>query len=140
MAAAIVQRPSPESDTRPQSLIGLVVLGGRSQLDPVARRQLHCPVAKLRQYRADSSHTDSVQDCGGGRFSISHTVLLTHIGVMQDIQSLCVGCHQAIFDAIMHHLDKMPCPIRSAVQIAFFSRTAHLFPSNSTRNITPSGS
>src|SRR5690349_24826012 len=51
------------------------------------------------------------------------------VRVLQDIQAIDVSHHQAILDAVVHHLHKMPRARRTAVQIALFRCTANLFAS-----------
>src|ERR1700688_889373 len=39
------------------------------------------------------------------------------IGILQDIETLGIGLHQAIFDAIVNHLDEMPSADRTGVDV-----------------------
>src|ERR1700745_3829801 len=40
------------------------------------------------------------------------------IGILQDVEAFGIGLHQAIFDAIMDHLDEMPGADRSGMDVA----------------------
>src|SRR5260370_34357272 len=40
------------------------------------------------------------------------------IGVLQDVKSFGIGLHQAVFDAVMDHLDEMPGADRAGMDIA----------------------
>src|SRR5215213_3450228 len=38
--------------------------------------------------------------------------------VLQDIEALRIGLHQSVLDAIVDHLDEVPGPVRSGMQVA----------------------
>src|SRR5579863_1747359 len=40
------------------------------------------------------------------------------IGVLQDIETFGIGLHQAVFDAVMNHLDEVPGADRAGMEIA----------------------
>src|SRR5579863_6944151 len=40
------------------------------------------------------------------------------IGVLQDVETFGIGLHQAIFDAVVNHLDEMPGADRTGVDVA----------------------
>src|SRR5439155_18427312 len=40
------------------------------------------------------------------------------IDVAQDVEALGIGLHQPVFDAVMHHLDEMPGPGRTTIDVA----------------------
>ena len=44
------------------------------------------------------------------------------IGIADDVEPFRIGGHQAVFDAVVHHLDEMPRAIRSAMQVAELGR------------------
>ena len=119
MAALIVQRPSPESDTRPANL------RQRRILD-------QCRRGKIEQPRSDhAAASPDLRDVGEveivlivlgiaqrRRFGIDDAGFLADVGGFEDAQPLGIGRHHAVFDAVMHHLDEMAGAVRSAMQIA----------------------
>src|SRR6202165_5442571 len=40
------------------------------------------------------------------------------IGILQDVKTFGIGLHQAIFDAVMNHLDEVPGADRAGVNVA----------------------
>jgi len=58
--------------------------------------------------------------------------------MLQDVQSLRVSCHQAIFDPVVYHFHKMSGPGRPAVQVTIFRRALCLSPSWRARDNTSS--
>src|SRR5271169_5044902 len=78
IAALIVQRPSPESETRPAK---------PERTESLAR------ALAVTQWR---------------RLGIDRVGLFADIGGAQYPQALGVGGHDAVLDAVVHHLDKMP--------------------------------
>ena len=40
------------------------------------------------------------------------------VGILQDVETLGIGLHQAVFDAVMDHLDEMPGADRAGVDVA----------------------
>src|SRR5260370_4277636 len=40
------------------------------------------------------------------------------IGILQDVKTFGIGLHQAIFDAVMNHLDEVPGADRAGVDVA----------------------
>ena len=57
---------------------------------------------------------------------IDLVLLLADIGVAQDAQSLGVGGHDPVFDAIVNHLDEVAGAVGAAVQIALLRRAAEV--------------
>src|SRR5262245_22864965 len=53
--------------------------------------------------------------------------LFSDIGGAQDAQTLGIGGHDPVFDAVVHHFDKVTGAIRPAMQIALLSRAADVF-------------
>jgi hypothetical protein len=47
----------------------------------------------------------------------------------QDVQPLRLNGHDAIFDAVVHHLDEVPGAGGATMQVAFLSRAADFFAS-----------
>src|SRR5881396_1419303 len=56
------------------------------------------------------------------RFGINVLLVFANISVTQDIQSLGIRRHDAIFNTIMHHFDEVTGTMRPTVQIALLSR------------------
>ncbi len=46
------------------------------------------------------------------------------MALAHDVEAFAVGLHQPVFDAVMHHLDEVPCAVGTAVQIAEMRGTA----------------
>src|SRR5579863_2861754 len=44
------------------------------------------------------------------------------VGVVEDVEALGISLHDAVFDAVVHHLDEVAGAGRPAVEIAVFSR------------------
>src|SRR4249920_850630 len=47
-------------------------------------------------------------------------LLFPNVRTMQDIQALCVGGHDAVFNAVVDHLDEVTSTIGSAAQVPLF--------------------
>src|SRR4029077_5023848 len=62
------------------------------------------------------------------------------IGRAHNAQSLRISGHDAVFDPVMHHLDKVAGPVGPAVQVALFGSAADLLASRGGRYIAPAGS
>src|ERR1700709_614957 len=43
-----------------------------------------------------------------------------YIGILQNIEAFGIGLHQAVFDAVVNHLDEVPCANRAGVNVALF--------------------
>ena len=65
-------------------------------------------------------------------FGIHGALLFAGIGVAEDVQPLRVGRHDAVFDAIVDHLDEVTRAARTAVQVAMFGSAAYLLPTGRT--------
>ena len=134
IAAAIVQRPSPESDTRPanfaRSGLSSSATGGQVQqprgddaaappdLGDVGQVQVVLVVLGVAQRRG---------------FGIDGALLLAGVGVAEDIQPLRVGGHDAVLDAVVDHLDEVARAARTAVQVAVLGGAAYLLPTGRAR-------
>ena len=57
-------------------------------------------------------------------FGIDGPLLLAGVGVMEDVQPLRVGGHDAVLDAVVDHLDEVAGAARPAVQVAVFGGAA----------------
>ena len=64
---------------------------------------------------------------------IRSALLLADVGVAQDIQPLRIGCHDAILNAVVDHLDKVACATWAAVQVAVLGCAAYLLSSRRAR-------
>src|SRR3984957_10523688 len=60
--------------------------------------------------------------------------------MVQDVQPLGVGGHDAVFHAVVHHLDKVTCAAGPAMEISLFRGTAYLVSPWGTRNLADTGS
>jgi len=67
-------------------------------------------------------------------------VLLAHVRMVQNVEPLGIGCHDAVFDAVVHHLHEMACAVWPAVKISLLSRSTPFFPARCSGNRTPAGS
>src|SRR5262245_48888393 len=70
---------------------------------------------------------------------VDGAALLADVGMLQNVEALSVRRHQAVFDAVVHHLDEMPGAARSTMQIAFLRGAAGLFASSRARYLPASG-
>src|SRR5215472_1788984 len=52
------------------------------------------------------------------RFSVDDTGLFPGIRCLEDREPLRVGCHYAVFDAVVHHLDEVAGTAGAAMEIA----------------------
>src|SRR5215831_5420321 len=59
------------------------------------------------------------------RFRVDGTALFADIGRFKDGKAFGVGRHDAVFDAVVHHLDEMAGAVRTAVQIAVLGSSVH---------------
>src|ERR1700688_3516314 len=67
-------------------------------------------------------------------------MLLADVGVLQNVESLGVGGHQAVFDAVVDHLDEMAGTRWTTVKVTLFGRAPHFLAARSSRSITTAGS
>ena len=126
IAASSVQRPSPESDTRPakRSSVGSRGERRRGQVEEPRGDDAAAP-PDLGDRRRGRSRTGSTPDRGAAssRRPPSRARLPT-FGVPQDVEALGVGGHEAVLDAVVHHLHEVPGAVRAAVQVALLGRAA----------------
>src|SRR5262249_37304423 len=57
---------------------------------------------------------------------------LADVGIPQDAQSLGVGGHDAVFDAVVDHLDEVAGAVRPAVQVTLLGGAADFFATGGT--------
>ena len=140
MAALIVHRPSPESDTRPANFdsAGILEQGGRRQV-----QQPRGDHAAAPPHLGDVAQVEIVLVVLGvaqrRRLGIDRVRLLADIGVAQDAHALGVGGHDAVLDAVVHHLDEVAGAARPAVQIALLGGAADLLASRRARDVARAG-
>src|SRR5262245_22939521 len=67
------------------------------------------------------------------RFGIDLMFLLANVSGLQDAQTLGVGSHDAVFNAVMNHLDEVAGAIGAAMQIALLGCTTCLLAPRSAR-------
>src|SRR5712692_3207228 len=80
--------------------------------------QRHC--AQVEQPRADHAPTSPyLRDIRDIECVTQVLRQILRIRVGQDVEALCVGLHQAIFDAVVNHLDEMPGTGRTAMEVTF---------------------
>jgi hypothetical protein len=100
-----VQRPSPESSTKPEySSVGFFCQRHGGEIEQPGR-----------------DHAAAPPDLGDVGMSRSKRCVLgqrVDIGVLQDVEALGIGLHQAVFDAVMDHLDEMAGADRAGVDVA----------------------
>ena len=53
--------------------------------------------------------------------------LFANVGVPQNVQPFGIRFHEAVFDAVVNHLDEMAGAGRPAIQVAFLSRATETF-------------
>src|SRR5205823_13973075 len=71
----------------------------------------------------------------GCRLGVDLMLLLADIGLAQDSQAFGIGGHEAVLDAVVHHLDEMASAGRPAVQVALFGRATDLLASWGARDV-----
>src|SRR6266851_4909594 len=65
--------------------------------------------------------------------SIDGSLLFADVSMMQDIEALCVGSHDAVLNTIVDHLDEVTSATRSTAQIPLLGSSPHLCSSRGTR-------
>src|SRR5438128_5887371 len=61
------------------------------------------------------------------------------IGVLEDIEALGVGLHQAVLDAVMDHLDEMPGAAGAGMDVALLDPGIAPIAAASARNVADPG-
>ena len=54
---------------------------------------------------------------------------LRGVRIAKDVEALGIGLHEAVLDAVVHHLDEMACAARAAVHVPLFGGAAYLLAS-----------
>ena len=106
IAASTVQRPSPESWTKPENFSNCGSFASAAAL----RSSSHDEMTLPRRQTSAISGRFSVKRSSSGR---SLRVLVT-----QDVEALGVGLHQSVLDAVVHHLDEVPGAGRTGMDVA----------------------
>ncbi len=124
MAASTVQRPSPESETRP----------AKPASEGSLRQRLGRQVQQLRGDDAAAAphfgyrrHIEGVlkQARLGERRGLgilAALVIQADVGVLEDVEAFGVGRHQAVLDAVVDHFHEVAAAVAAAVQIALRGR------------------
>src|SRR5258708_31992419 len=60
----------------------------------------------------------------------------SRVGVLEDVESLRIGGHQGILDAVVHHFHEVPGARWAAMQVALFRGSRDFLPARCARNIT----
>ena len=119
IAAVTVQRPSPESLTRPENSasVGRLLQRGGGEVEQPRRDDA-----------AASPHLRDLARCRGrtGRLGVAQRRGLgvgglrarADVGVVQDVEPLGVRGHERVLDAVVHHLHEVAGAGGSAVQVA----------------------
>ena len=63
-------------------------------------------------------------------------LLLAHVGVAQDAEALSVGGHEAVLDAVVHHLDEVAGAIGTAVQVTLLGSAVKVLAPGRARCVT----
>ena len=69
------------------------------------------------------------------RLGVDLVRLLADVGGAQDAQALGIGGHDAVLDAVVHHLDEVTGTIRAAVQVALLGGAADFLAPGRARDI-----
>ncbi len=129
MAAITVQRPSPESETRPANFARS---GTIEERDSGQIQQPRRDDAAAAPDLGDIGQVEVVRVVLGVAerrgFGVDGASLRADVGVAKDVQPFGVGGHDAVLDAVVDHLDEMPCAAWAAVQVAVFGGAARSFP------------
>src|SRR5262249_29399442 len=114
-AALIVQRPSPESDTRPWKLLSCGPLMS-AEADRSRRQD-----ASASPHLGDVGQIEVVLIVLGlsqrRRLGIDLVTPLADVGGAQDAEPFRVGGHDPVLDPVVDHLDEVSGAIRPAVEI-----------------------
>ena len=112
--------------------------GGRCQIQQPRRDHAAAP-PDLRDIAQIEVELELFGVAQRGRLGIGSLFTLTHIGVREDIHSLGIGRHEAVLDAVMHHLDEVAGAARPAVQIALIGGASDLLAPRSGRDVAHAG-
>ena len=137
----MVQRPSPESETRPPNFARVGSL-------------ISAMAVQVEQPRGD--HAAAPPDLGDvGEIEVVLVVLgiaqrrrfgvdgmrasCRHWPRCRIVHALGIGGHHAVLDAVVHHLDEMAGAVGPAVQIALLGRAAGLLAARRARDVARAG-
>ena len=102
----MVQRPSPESSTtpsKPSSLASaasaLAVRSSSQEVITLPRRQTSAMSARSRSKRSSSGSASP-------------------LAFFENVEAFGIGLHQAVFDAVVDHLDEMAGAVRAGMDVA----------------------
>src|SRR4026207_2088319 len=126
IAALMVQRPSPESDTRPANCEScgswIKAAGGRTSSQAASNGAPRRPPPRRRVRVELVLLVLAVAERRGLR--VDNASPLADVGRVEDRQPLGVGRHHAVLDAVVHHLDEVAGATRPAVQVALLRCSA----------------
>ena len=123
IAAIEVQRPSPESETRPAKS----ARSGDSCIAAAVRSSSQEPITlPRRQTSVDLGQVEVVLVVLGlverRRLGVGLALDLAGVGVLEDVEALGVGGHDPVLDPVVDHLHEVAGAVRAAVQVAVLGR------------------
>src|ERR1700720_4236289 len=65
----------------------------------------------------------------GSSLGVDLAISLADVGVMENVQTFGISSHQAVLNAVVHHLHEVARTGRPAMEVAFFRSAWLLFPS-----------
>src|SRR5216684_2438912 len=74
-----------------------------------------------------------------GGFRVGFAMRLAGVGMLENVQAFGVSGHQAVLDAVVHHLDEVAGAGRAAVKITFFGSARHFVAAGSAINVAAAG-
>src|SRR5436309_4994860 len=72
----------------------------------------------------------------GRCLGVDRMLLLAHVGVAQDAEALSVGGHEAVLNAVVHHLDEVAGAIGTAVQVTLLGSAVKVLAPGRARCVT----
>ena len=138
MAALIVQRPSPESETRPSNFAraGSSIEGRGRQVEEPRRDDAPAPpdlgdVGKVQVVLVVLGVAER------RRLGVDRVISLSDVRGAEDAEPFGVGSHEPVFDSVVDHLDEVARPVRPAVEVAVLRGPFHLVASRRQRDVPP---
>ena len=101
-----VQRPSPESSTKPEYPASLRIV-----------RQRHCGEVE-KPGADDAAATPELGDVGQVELIALILGQFFGGGTVQNVEPLGIGLHEPVLDAVVDHLDETPGAARAAMHVA----------------------
>src|SRR6516164_11278215 len=69
------------------------------------------------------------------RFRVDLVLSLPDVGALQHADALCIGGHNAVFDAVVDHLYEVTGAVRTTVQISLFRSSTEIFSAGRARDV-----